>query len=71
MGRIEGDDCFGTAGKSVDRKAAGESKAVEYRAIARERGEKCPAVALIEEEAGFLPVLHIDEKFVAMLFDLN
>ena len=44
-------------------------RGLQYPAPRREHAHPRPALALIEEEARLLPVLHVDEIAVAVLLD--
>ena len=65
--RVHRADLLGAPSHGIDREAPRVAEGVEHRAPLRVAFDQLPVFALVEEEPGFLPLLPVDEKFLAVL----
>src|SRR5262245_15972957 len=66
---LDGGDAPRAAGERRDREAAGIREAVEHLAAGGELAHALAVLALIEEEAGLLPLLDVDAEIQAVFDD--
>ena len=64
---VDREDALRAAQRRVHREAAGEAEAVEHVAALREPADQEPVLALVEEEAGLLPAVGVDQELRAAL----
>ena len=70
-GDVDGGDAAGAGERRVHGEAAGVAEQVDHLDAGGERADGAAVLALIEEEAGLLPVEHVDGEAHAVLADLD